>query len=61
MEPEHDIQALRQGDIDRWDSMAHVMLVSAMESEFGIRIDIADSLRIDSFTAAQALLADKVS
>ncbi|MBA3557890.1 MAG: acyl carrier protein [Gemmatimonadaceae bacterium] len=42
-----------------WDSLAHVSLVAAIESEFGITLDAADELRMTSFQATQLLLEEK--
>ena len=39
-----------------WDSLAHVILVGALESEFGVQIDTAASLEITSFESAVSAL-----
>jgi acyl carrier protein len=31
---------LRIGDVDQWDSVAHLELMSEMEREFGVRFDL---------------------
>ena len=51
-----DVRDVRQVNYPAWDSLAHVSLVGAMESEFGIEIDVADSIEITSFDAALAYL-----
>lgn len=35
-------------DIKRWDSLNHVILISEVEKEFGIRFDLTDMLEIRS-------------
>lgn len=52
-----DVTACRQGVTPTWDSMAHVTLVAAMEGEFGLAIDAADSLSLTSYEAARQYLA----
>jgi acyl carrier protein len=55
-----DMSALRQEDEPLWDSLMHVSLVAAMESEFDVAIDAADSLTITSFESAAAVLAQQL-
>lgn len=55
---ERDACSLHRADVDEWDSLAHVLLVAGIENEFGLTVDLADSLRIDSFEAALALLRE---
>lgn len=33
-------------EIDDWDSLAHISLIAAVESEFGIRFDIKTALHL---------------
>jgi len=54
-----DVSNLRQVNAPKWDSLAHVSLIAAIESEFGTTIDAADALRITSFRAAQAVLDER--
>jgi acyl carrier protein len=54
----HDVRTVRQVNHPAWDSLAHVSLVGAIESEFGIEIDISDSMEITSFDAALAYLEE---
>lgn len=53
-----DVRKVRQVNHPAWDSLAHVTLVGAMESEFGISIDVADSLDITSYDAALLYLEE---
>ena len=57
--PSADVTAIRQVSEARWDSLAHVSLVAALESEFQLRIDIAEALRLTSYKAAELLLREK--
>jgi acyl carrier protein len=41
-----------------WDSLAHVTLMAAVESEFGVAIDLADSIELTSYDAVLAHLED---
>lgn len=54
-----DVTRLRQISEKKWDSLAHVSLVAAVESEFGLTIDAADAMRMTSFQATQLLLEEK--
>lgn len=53
------VRALSQLTFPKWDSLAHVTLMAAVESEFGIEIDIADSLELTSFEAVHVYLEDR--
>ena len=54
--PDADPSTVCQATQANWDSLAHVMLVSAIESEFGTTLDAADALEITSFEDARALI-----
>lgn len=55
-----DVTGLRQLGNPSWDSLAHVTLVSAVESEFGIEIDPLESLELTSFEAVCVHLQERV-
>jgi acyl carrier protein len=55
-----DVRQLSQADCRRWDSLAHVLLVSALESEFRVTFDPADLLSMGSYWDSQALLEKKL-
>ncbi|MBC7790930.1 MAG: acyl carrier protein [Anaerolineae bacterium] len=57
--PEANVTGISQTSQQSWDSLAHVLLVAAIESEFGITLDAADQLRMPSFEATQLLLEEK--
>lgn len=42
-----------------WDSLRHVTLVAAIENEFNVSLDIADSLSIISFATTRRLLEQR--
>jgi acyl carrier protein len=55
-----DVTTVRQISEKSWDSLAHATLVAAIESEFGISIDIADALEMTSFEATKQILSEKL-
>jgi len=57
--PDSDVTGVRQLSTPGWDSLAHVSLVAAIESEFGISIDIADSLELTSYPAVKLYLEEQ--
>lgn len=54
-----DTRSIRQLAFPKWDSLAHVTLMGAIENEFGITIDIADSLELTSFEAVMVYLEER--
>ena len=56
LSPHDDPRAARPAVTTSWDSLNHVVLVAALESEFGITIDPADSLEMTSLASAIVLL-----
>ena len=59
LDPDTDVTGVRQLSTPGWDSLAHVSLVAAIESEFGISIDIADSMALTSFRVATLYLEEQ--
>lgn len=39
---------LRIGDVDKWDSVAHLDLMSEVEQEFGVRFDLDEMTTLTS-------------
>jgi len=39
---------LRIGDVEKWDSVAHLDLISELESEFGVRFGLDDMATLTS-------------
>jgi acyl carrier protein len=54
-----EVTDLDQTNSTRWDSLDHVSLVTAIESEFGISLDAAEQLRMSSYAATALLLEEK--
>ena len=56
----YDVHLLRKLDERKWDSLAHVSLMVAIESEFGIRIKVSDMNQVASFNAALIMLESSI-
>ncbi len=41
---------LRIGDVDQWDSVAHLDLMSEVEREFGVRFDLDEMTTLTSLS-----------
>jgi acyl carrier protein len=63
-----DILDLRPDDIDddfgpavtdRWDSLSHLRIVTAVEEEFGVQFSMDEIQSIDGFGALRLLIAAK--
>lgn len=59
LDPGAELRGVRHEGNPAWDSLAHVTLVAAIESEFGLTIDAGDSLELTSFEAAVRYLEEK--
>jgi acyl carrier protein len=59
--PDADFMRLRRLVEPRWDSLAQTSIIAAMESEFGIELELADMERISSFEAALLLVDEKIN
>lgn len=51
LSPNVDVREAGQDALASWDSLAHVSLMLAIESEFDVSIDIADQIRLTSYPA----------
>lgn len=58
-EDDYDVSTVRQLAEAKWDSLAHVSIVAAVESEFGVSLDSAEMERMTSFAATRLLLEEK--
>ena len=50
---------VRLGAFERWDSLAHLRLVLAIEDSIGRKLDPDESVRIETLQNISALLASK--
>ena len=53
-----DLTELAYGRTEYWDSVAHMQLVAAIESEFGIMLETDDVIAMSSYGAARQILRD---
>jgi acyl carrier protein len=51
-----DVSQLEYRSIPQWDSLAHLNLVTEIESEFDVMLDVDDVLGLRSFEAAVEIL-----
>jgi acyl carrier protein len=51
-----DVDDLHYQDSDKWDSLAHMSLVAAIEDEFSVMIDTDDVINMSSFAEATRIL-----
>ena len=54
-----DVADIAQSDAPDWDSLAHVSLILALESEFNIEIDPADSMELTSYESVARYLQER--
>jgi len=47
----------RRGELDGWDSLGHLDLVSEMEKQFSVQLDTDQALEIETFADAKRVLA----
>ena len=55
-----DVSSIRRLTTRRWDSLAHVSMVAAIESELGVQLDTSSSERLTSFQAAKLLIEERL-
>ena len=53
-------EATGPDDIDGWDSLAHISLIAAVESEFGIRFDIKTAMKMKTAGEIAAAAAELI-
>ena len=53
-----DVTGVVQHEVPDWDSLAHVSLILALESEFNIQIDPVDSMELTSFESVARYLQE---
>lgn len=48
----------RRGELEGWDSLGHLDLVSELENQFSVRIDEDRALEIETFGEAKAAISE---
>jgi acyl carrier protein len=56
--PDAPVHNIRQINFRKWDSLGHVLLMAAIESEFGVEVDIATSAQLTSFESLELYLTE---
>lgn len=59
LEVDTDVRSVRRVTERRWDSLAHTSMIAAIESEFGLQLEMDDMERMTSFVATRLLLEEK--
>lgn len=59
LEESVDVENLKYQDIEEWDSVGHMGLVSSLEEAFNIMLDIEDVIDLSSFSKGKEILKDK--
>lgn len=54
---EDQLQGLKYQDIEAWDSVGHMTLVSAIEDAFDIMMDTDDIIGLDSYEKGKEILS----
>lgn len=56
--PDHEsLDKLEYQGVATWDSVGHMALIAALESEFEISLEMDDVIDLDSFETGKAILA----
>lgn len=53
-----DLSTIAYGETDQWDSVAHMQLVVAIESAFGIMIETDDVIAMSDYGVIRQILRD---
>ena len=53
---QYSLEELNSENFKKWDSLAHVLLIAAIESEFNIMIEVSDYENLTSYSAVKSLL-----
>jgi acyl carrier protein len=56
IEPSQVVDALEYGSIREWDSVAHMVLVAALEDAFGVLLDTDDIIALSSVAKTYEIL-----
>ena len=60
LEPGADVSAYEYGQVEAWDSTAHMILIAEIESAFNIMMSSDDVIDLSSFSRAQEIVAKYV-
>ena len=60
LEPEEVRDDIRRGEIESWDSMAHLVLISEVENSFGITFEDEEIVEIYTVSDLKAFLKKKL-
>ncbi|MEU8136299.1 acyl carrier protein [Streptodolium elevatio] len=52
------IEDLRYREIDKWDSLGHMVLVAAIEDEFDVQLDTDQVIDMNAFKVAYDMLRE---
>jgi acyl carrier protein len=53
-----DLTPIAYGEIEEWDSVAHMQLVAAIEAAFGIMIDTDDVVAMSDYVTIRRILRE---
>lgn len=53
-----NLKNLDSKNYKKWDSLAHVLLIAAIESEFSISIEVSDYEKFTSYSAIKTILEE---
>lgn len=56
LSPKVDVKAVKYTDLKQWDSVAHLMVVAAVEDAFSVRLDPAEVEEMNSYGKAGTIL-----
>lgn len=59
IEKTEDVDSLRYGSVPAWDSVGHMILVAALEKNFGFKLTMGQILDIETFDDAKRLLVSQ--
>jgi acyl carrier protein len=54
--PDFAVDDLKYRGVDKWDSLAHMSLVAALEDEFDVMLDTDEVIDLSSFARAREIL-----
>ena len=57
LEPDFDIHSMKYGEVECWDSTAHMVLVAEIEAAFDIMLSTEDVIDLSSFEKAEEIVA----